>query len=188
MSAHFTARRSARRSSTTAAALGLVAVGALVAACGGNASTAGTTANVARYATGSGQAGSMHVSGAYIPVPANPNVAAAYFAVKDTGAADTLTGVSSNVTGDVGLHKTVEHGTTGAMVPVATMDVPAGGTLALQPGGFHVMLMHPTALTVGEQVSLTLHFTHAAPVSLQVPVVPLTAQNDMGTMTMGSGS
>lgn len=187
LSSPVTARRSARRTIPFPAVLGLVAVGALVAACGSSATTAaGATSSASpHYATGSGQAGAMRVSGAYIPQPANPGVAAAFFTVTDTGAADALTSVSSNVTGDVGLHETVEHGTTGVMVPVARMTVPAHGTLRLQPGGFHVMLMHPSALTVGEQVSLTLHFTHAAPVSLRVPVVPLTADS---SMTMGSGS
>jgi hypothetical protein len=166
--------------------LGLAALGALAAGCG-SSSTARSDAGPS-VATGSGQAGAMHVTGAYIPQPANNAVAAAYFTVTDDGAADVLTGATSDVSTDVGLHKTVDSGSTGTMVAVPSIAIPAHGSASLKPGGFHVMLMHPSTLKVGQQVRMTLHFAHATPVSLNVPVVPLTGSDSMGTMPMGSGS
>lgn len=166
--------------------LSVVAAGALVAGCG-SSNTAHVPASPS-FSTGSGQAGVMHVTGAYIPQPANSTVAAAYFTVTDDGAADVLTGATSDVSADIGLHKTVDNGSTGTMVEVPSIAIPAHGSASLKPGGLHVMLMHPSTLTVGQQVRMTLHFQHSAALTLMVPVVPLTGSDDMGTMTMGSGS
>lgn len=160
------------------------AVAALAVAAAGCGSSKATKAP--SFPTGSAESGSLRVTGAYVPQNASPDVAAAYFTVTDTGAADTLMSVSSPISTDVGLHKTVEHGSTGQMVPVASLPVPKNGSLTLSPGGYHVMLMKPSALTVGQQVNITLHFAHAGNLVVQAPVVPLTAANDdMGSMQMG---
>lgn len=172
---------------TTGGLLATVAAGVLLTACGAPASTDASQQPTIK--TASAQTGPLHITGAYIPRPANPDVAAAYLVVTDGGSADALTGVTSSASTDVGLHKTVEHGNVGTMVPVPAIDVPAHGKLVLQPGGFHIMLMHPQPLTIGQHVALTLHFAHAAAVSLQVPVVPLTATNDdTGSMPMNMDS
>lgn len=154
-----------------------VALGALVAAV---ATHDGSKASAApRIQTASATLGTLRIGGGYIPQPANPAVAAAYFKIANSGSgADTLLSVSSDASKDVGLHKTIEHGTTGTMVPVASLVVPAGGSLAMAPGGNHVMLEDPSTLTVGKSVSLTLHFARAGEVTLRFPVVPLTATND----------
>ncbi|HEY5334477.1 MAG TPA: copper chaperone PCu(A)C [Mycobacteriales bacterium] len=165
--------------------LGGVAVGAIVAGCG--SSTVHVAASPS-FSTGSGEAGAIQVTGAYIPQPANNAVAAAYFTVTDDGAADVLTGATSDVSTDVGLHETVDSGSTGTMVSVPSIAIPAHGSAKLAAGGYHVMLMHPSTLTVGQQVRMTLHFQHAAPLTLLVPVVPLTDSDSMGNMTMGSSS
>lgn len=184
MSRPLSVRPRARLASTTV--LGLVAVGALVAGCG---SSKAAQANPSpSSATGSGQAGAMHVTGAYIPQPASNTVAAAYFTVADSGAADVLTGPTSDVSTDVGLHKTVDSGSTGTMLAVPSIAIPAHGSASLKPGGYHVMLLHPSTLRVGQQVRMTLSFQHAAPLTLMVPVVPLTDSGSMGGMQTGSGS
>lgn len=181
MSRHPHARPPGRLAGTAA----LVAAGALVSACGSSAATTPAD-STGGPSTGSANSGTMHVTGAYIPQPANTSVAAAYFTVADSGAADVLTGVTSDVSTDVGLHETVDEGAAGTMVAEPSLAVPAHGTVSFTPGGYHVMLMHPSALTVGQQVELTLHFAHAAPVSLKVPVVPLTGSDGLGSMPMGS--
>lgn len=176
----------------TAAALGGLV--ALVAAdrIGGGPSPFGhggsglqNVADRPAFATGAGAVGALRVTGAYIPQPANTSVAAAYFTVTDSGPADVLTGVTSDVGTDVGLHRTVENGATGTMVAVPSVPIPAHGTATLTPGGFHVMLQNPGTLAVGQQVLLTLHFAHTAPLTLQVPVVPLAEAGGMGAMSMG---
>lgn len=45
-------------------------------------------------------------------------------------------------------------------------DIPAGGSVALAPGGKHVMLMNvKQPLIEGESIAITLRFEHADPLS-----------------------
>ncbi len=54
------------------------------------------------------------------------------------------------------------------MVQVPSVDIPAGGTVAFQPGGYHVMLMDLTASPiVGQSVDLTLVFKNAGSITVQ---------------------
>lgn len=48
------------------------------------------------------------------------------------------------------------------------------------------MVMNPSTLKIAQQVRMTLHFQHAAPLTLMVPVVALV--DSMSGMSMGSGS
>ncbi len=61
----------------------------------------------------------------------------------------------------------VDHGDHGAtpmrtMRPVEAVEVPAGATVALEPGGLHVMVMGLTdELAPGDTFAVTLHFENA---------------------------
>jgi|GEM_PF-6428573 len=125
------------------------------------------TANVA--------VGSLRITGAYIPQPASASVAAAYFTITNFGTADALVSASSDVTQDVGLHQSVTNGTVGTMIDVSSLTVPARGLVRLSPGGSHLMLLNPTPVVSGGFVEIRLTFRQAGPVSIRVPVVPLTA-------------
>jgi periplasmic copper chaperone A len=46
-------------------------------------------------------------------------------------------------------------------------EVPAGGTLALEPGGKHVMLIEPRAAAGATGIALTLHFERAGAIEVQ---------------------
>ena len=97
------------------------------------------------------------------PAPAGGQ-SAAYLTIANTGAAaDALLSVSSPVADMVGLHQTSTDaaGVTG-MRPVARLEIPAGGSALLEPGGYHVMLMGLTGeLAVGKTIELDLTFEHA---------------------------
>ncbi len=57
------------------------------------------------------------------------------------------------------------------MNPVDRIAVPAGATVTLQPGGYHLMLMDlAKPLRAGETVAVTLTFEHAPPVTVQAAV------------------
>jgi len=57
------------------------------------------------------------------------------------------------------------------MREVAGIDIPAGGSVSLEPGGYHVMLLDLKApLTEGETVSITLTFEDAGTVVVEAPV------------------
>jgi copper(I)-binding protein len=134
---------------------------------------AARTANTAAKIGGHGRLGALTVTGAYVPAPASPDVAAAYFTVHNhASSADTLTAISSPLTSNVHLHHYVRSGGAERMAPLARLTTPAHSTGVLVPGGNHVMLMHPKRqLRQGDSITLRLHFTRAGTLTLTVPVV-----------------
>ncbi|WP_030905731.1 copper chaperone PCu(A)C [Streptomyces sp. NRRL F-5126] len=109
----------------------------------------------------------LTVDGAYVPQPVG-DLAAAFLVVKNTGGGDdTLTSVTSPVSGEVSIHKTVND----RMVEVKSFDVPAGGTLDLARGGNHIMLMGvKKPLKEGRHIALELHFRKTGAIKVNVPV------------------
>jgi copper(I)-binding protein len=98
--------------------------------------------------------------------------AALYVTLRNVGSdPDTLLGASSAAAEHVELHETIREGDVMRMRPVAKLEIPAGATLEMKPGGRHIMLVNlKHDLRPGERVPVTLTFAHAAPVSLEVPV------------------
>jgi periplasmic copper chaperone A len=86
-----------------------------------------------------------------------------------------LVGASSAVAGVTEVHEMKMNGDIMQMRAVSGVDLPAGKVVALQPGGFHVMLLDlKTALPKNATVPLTLLFKDAkgveSKVELTVPV------------------
>jgi copper(I)-binding protein len=140
----------------------LLLVALVVAACGGSA---GPDADGSATVT---------VSDAWARAAAAGGVSAAYMTIANDGsAADALVGVSApDVTASASLHETTTSadGMTG-MQHTPSIAVPAGGTVALEPGGYHVMLMDLTkALAPGDTVTLTLTLEGAGTVTVDAEV------------------
>ena len=73
--------------------------------------------------------------------------------------ASQLVGVSSPVAGVAEVHEMKMDGNVMKMSAVPAIDLPAGKSVALQPGGYHVMLMDLTqTLKEGDTVPVTLTF------------------------------
>jgi copper(I)-binding protein len=105
-------------------------------------------------------------------------VAGAFMQLKSAKAA-TLVEVKSPVAGRVELHQMAMEGQTMRMRAVESIALPAGRTVNLASGGYHVMLFDlKQQLKEGEQVPLTLVVQDAAGkrenVALSVPVKALT--------------
>ena len=84
---------------------------------------------------------------------------------------DTLVGASTPAATTASIHQTVtdDSGMTG--MHAATLTVPAGETVALEPGGYHVMLTGLAAdLAPGSEIQLTLTFERAGPLVVPVQV------------------
>jgi copper(I)-binding protein len=97
-----------------------------------------------------------------------------------------LVAVQSPVAGVTELHEMKMDKDVMKMAAVPTLALPAGKTVELKPGGFHIMLMDLKApLSVNSTVPLTLTFRNAQGVQsqqdIQVPV-------RMPTSTQGSGA
>jgi periplasmic copper chaperone A len=61
------------------------------------------------------------------------------------------------------------------------LSIPAGGSVVLKPGSYHVMLIGlKKALTAGEKFPLTLTFEKAGTISVTVPVQAMGATGDKG--------
>jgi copper(I)-binding protein len=128
---------------------------------------------VAATACGSpaGSQGSLVVRDAWIRLPV-AGTSAGYLVIENgTGAAEVLE--SASIAGaSVTLHRTVTDasGMTG-MQMVDAIHIPAGGTVELAPGGFHLMIEGlPASLAVGDHVALALVFAGAGGVTVQAEV------------------
>jgi copper(I)-binding protein len=86
-----------------------------------------------------------------------------------------LVGVSSSVAGVAEVHEMKMDNDVMRMRAIPALDLPAGKTVALKPGGYHVMLMElKQALPQGSTVPLTLTLRDAkgqeSKVELKLPV------------------
>jgi hypothetical protein len=57
------------------------------------------------------------------------------------------------------------------MRPVEALDLPADGTLILEPGGYHMMLINAARLEVGDTVDVTLVWETAGDMTIVAEVV-----------------
>jgi periplasmic copper chaperone A len=97
-----------------------------------------------------------------------------YFVVANNGDQPaTLTGVATPAYGMAMLHRSESNGSTSSMAPVDTAPVPAHGTLAFAPSGYHVMLEDaPKPLKIGSTVPLTLTFSDHSTITATCAVKP----------------
>lgn len=97
--------------------------------------------------------------------------AAGYLVVRNqSDRPDRLVGVSSP-RGAAELHDMVMDGGMMSMRRAEAFDIPAGGALALERGGKHIMLIGLTGgLAAGEVVPVTLTFENAGEVTVDFPV------------------
>jgi copper(I)-binding protein len=66
------------------------------------------------------------------------------------------------------------------MRPVEAIEIPAGQTVTLQPGGFHLMLIGlKEPLIQGQAVPVTLRFERAGEVPVMLAVQPAGARGPM---------
>ncbi len=106
-----------------------------------------------------------------VPMPGR-SVTAGYFTlVNNTTAAVELVKASSPAFARVELHQHIKQDDVMRMVEVEAISLDPGATLVFQPGGLHLMLFEPQiALTVGDSVSVTLHFADNTTKELQLPL------------------
>ncbi len=133
----------------------------------------------------------ISVTGAWArSTPATAGTSAAYATITNAGTtADALIGASSPVATSAEVHETMTMGSPAAssggmmgspaassggmmgMQPVSRVEITAGGSLQLQPGSYHVMLIGLTSdLVTGETIDLTLIFEKAGPITVKAEV------------------
>ena len=97
---------------------------------------------------------------------------AVYLTLKNVGPDhDRLVGASSEVASLTEIHRSTMEAGVMRMLPAGTVDVPAGATVTLAPGGLHVMLidLHQD-LTAGDHLAITLHLERAGDVTVDAEI------------------
>ncbi|HET8738628.1 MAG TPA: copper chaperone PCu(A)C [Acidimicrobiia bacterium] len=119
----------------------------------------------------SGDDGAPEISDVRIGQPTGPN-AALYLTATSNGAPDRLLGATTSVAASVELHETTmgSDGTM-SMARIDRLDLPADGSLVLEPGGYHLMLVDADRLEVGETVEVTLIWETAGEMAVEAEVV-----------------
>ena len=100
-----------------------------------------------------------------------------YMVLRNTGdRSDRLLGVTTPVAERAQLHKSSREGGGMLMHAVESIEIPAGATVRLAPGGLHVMLFSlRRKLIEGENFPLTLNFIHAGEVTVNVVISGIAA-------------
>jgi copper(I)-binding protein len=105
--------------------------------------------------------------------PAGARVAGGYFTITNTGSApDRLLSISSDISAKAELHEMAVNNGVMTMRPVTGgLEIPVGGTVALAPGGYHLMFMDlKRQPKEGEMFSATLTFEKAGIVNIKFAV------------------
>ena len=120
--------------------------------------------------------GHIAIYDAVATASAAPDVSSLYFTIANAATfPDTLIAVST-AAGTASLH-TVVNDSSGvtSMRPLAGLVIPAGASVGLAPGGYHVMLTElPRPLEAGDSIFIALDLARANLLRLRVPVLTYT--------------
>lgn len=88
---------------------------------------------------------SLQIDNAIVPLrPPGSNAMAAYMVIINTSDQNkSIESVHAVGFGMAHFHKSENHDGMAHMVAMDSIDIPAGGTVALEPGALHIMLMKP---------------------------------------------
>ncbi len=106
-------------------------------------------------------------------------VSAAYFEVKNKGAADKIVSANCDCAKATELHNVKMIDGAMKMYQVQAMDIPADGELKLKPGSYHIMLIGLNRpLVAGETLPIKVKFEKAGEATLQAKVKDKAAPAD----------
>ncbi|KQT44377.1 hypothetical protein ASG43_13555 [Aureimonas sp. Leaf454] len=123
---------------------------------------------------GSATVGSIRIEGGFVrAMLPGQKVGGGYLTIVNTGVdADRLLSVSTDAARRGSLHEMEMSGDVMRMRELAGgIDIPAGGSVSLSPGGTHLMFTEvDRPFATGTAVEVTLVFERAGPVSVVLPV------------------
>ncbi len=117
-------------------------------------------------------AAELEVSDAWIRLIPGGAPAGGYFTLRNgANQPAVLVGASSSAFEHVMMHRTTEEKGLSRMLPVDRVEIPARGTLAFAPSGYHLMLTKPSRkVSVGDRIAITLEFTAGHKITAQFEV------------------
>ena len=107
------------------------------------------------------------------PSPTSAMTAAFYMVIRNTGAPDRLVSAQSEACGMAEIHESSmsSDGVMSMRHLENGIDIPAGGEVALEPGGLHVMCIEKKAdFSEGEKIDLTLYFEKSGSKKIEVEI------------------
>ena len=128
---------------------------------------------IAGAVTTAAQAPTVKVEHAWArATPGGAQSAALYMTLVNKGGAnDRLVSVATPVAGKAEVHSTTTENGVMRMRPVEALDVKAGTSTVLKPGGYHVMLTELKApLVAGQSFTVTLTFENAGKIDATATV------------------
>jgi periplasmic copper chaperone A len=126
---------------------------------------------VGMLATGCGSSpGGIAIDDARVGQPTGPN-AALYLTATSEGETDRLVAASTDVAAGVEIHQTTTEDGVMSMQRIDGLDLPAGESLVLEPGGLHLMLLDVVRLDVGAVIEVTLIWETAGEMTVEAEVV-----------------
>jgi hypothetical protein len=100
--------------------------------------------------------------------------------MNEGGQPDVLLSAETDVAEVVELHETRMEGDVMKMSPISSIEVPAGGSVNLEPGGKHIMLINlKQQLTPGEKIKLILNFEKSGQKTIEAEIREMGASMDM---------
>ena len=105
------------------------------------------------------------------PTAAGAPAAAGYMEIRNTGrSADRLVSAATPHAARVEIHQSSMEGGMMRMKALPEgVEIPAGGSVSLAPGGLHLMLFGPkAAVATGDRIPLTLTFARAGKVQVEL--------------------
>ena len=123
--------------------------------------------------------------------PGGAKVGGGYLSIRNAGKeADRLIAVSSAVATSVDVHEMTMKDGVMTMRPVeGGLVIAPGQTVALSPGGFHLMLMGlKEPLRQGHPVGITLEFERAGKVAVELDVLGVGAQGPVAPASAGANT
>ena len=126
---------------------------------------------VGMVATGCGTSpGGIAIDDVRIGQPTGPH-AALYLTATSEGDPDRLVAAFTAVAAGVEIHQTSTEDGVMSMKRIDGLDLPAGESLMLEPGGLHLMLLDVARLDVGAVVEVTLIWETAGEMTGEAEVV-----------------
>ncbi|MBC7906185.1 MAG: copper chaperone PCu(A)C [Rhodospirillaceae bacterium] len=118
-------------------------------------------------------AADMEISGGFLRAsPKVANAGAGFLTIKNNGPDDTLVAAEADISRTVELHTHIMEGDVMRMRQVPSIAVPAGATVALKPGGDHVMFIKlKKPLVEGDTVRVALVFAKSGKKLVEMPVL-----------------
>jgi copper(I)-binding protein len=117
--------------------------------------------------------GSVAVENAYTRATApGQQVAGGFLKIENkANIPDQLVSASSPAAGEVQLHEMAMDGNVMKMRQVKDIPIPAGGSVELKPGGYHLMFLNLKGpFVAGQTVPVKLKFAKAGEMELKLPV------------------